>query len=163
MSPHAASVTRFLSVLLLAALCGCAPRAPQPAAAPTDELDRALTTDPAVITGVLDNGMRYVIRANSKPEKRAELRLALDVGSILESDQEQGLAHFVEHMAFNGTTHFAKQELWDYLELVGLRLGADLNAHTSFDETVYKLTVPTDSTEIMETAFQIFEIGRAHV
>ena len=157
MSPHAASVTRFLSVLLLAALCGCAPRAPQPAAAPTDELDRALTTDPAVITGVLDNGMRYVIRANSKPEKRAELRLALDVGSILESDQEQGLAHFVEHMAFNGTTHFAKQELWDYLELVGLRLGADLNAHTSFDETVYKLTVPTDSTEIMETAFQIFE------
>ena len=157
MSHHLKSVFRILPALLLASLCGCAPKALVPAPEATSELDRTLSIDPDVVTGVLDNGMRYVIRANSKPENRAVLRLALDVGSILETDQEQGLAHFVEHMAFNGTRNFAKQELWDYLERVGLRIGADLNAHTSFDETVYKLTVPTDSTEIMETAFQIFE------
>ena len=79
------------------------------------------------------------------------------MGSILENDEEQGLAHFVEHMAFNGTTHFEKQELWSYLESVGLRTGADLNAYTSFDETVYKLTIPLDSARVVEQAFQIFE------
>ena len=119
--------------------------------------DPVLPVDPKVTRGTLDNGLRYVIRANSKPENRAELRLALDVGSILETDEEQGLAHFAEHMAFNGTTHFEKQELWSYLESVGLRTGADLNAHTSFDETVYKLTVPLDSVQVVEQAFQIFE------
>lgn len=144
------------AILLSCSLFGCAPSVPRQTAS-SSELDLPLAVDPAVITGVLDNGMRYVIRANSKPENRVELRLALDVGSILETDSEQGLAHFVEHMAFNGTKHFAKQELWDYLERVGLRIGADLNAHTSFDETVYKLTVPTDSTQIMESAMQIFE------
>ena len=166
MQPHLMNVYRIASVLLVAVFysCASAPRqmedqtqianGPSPT---VHDLDRKLAVDPAVTTGVLDNGMRYVIRANARPEKRAELRLALDVGSILETDQEQGLAHFVEHMAFNGTRHFAKQELWNYLERVGLRIGADLNAHTSFDETVYKLTVPTDSTQIMETAFQIFE------
>lgn len=157
MPQYLTSVFRILPALLLGTLWGCAPKAPQPTPEATSELDRPLTVDPDVVIGVLDNGMRYVIRANSRPEKRAVLRLALDVGSILETDQEQGLAHFVEHMAFNGTRNFAKQELWDYLERVGLRIGADLNAHTSFDETVYTLTVPTDSTEIMETAFQIFE------
>jgi zinc protease len=163
MLPQAANLYRIVPTGLIAVLCSCAsmPTAQmqEPATpAPTvDEQDRQLAIDPAVITGVLDNGMRYVIRANAKPENRAELRLALDVGSILETDEEQGLAHFVEHMAFNGTRHFAKQELWDYLERVGLRIGADLNAHTSFDETVYKLTVPTDSTQIVETAMQIFE------
>ena len=162
MQPRLMNVHRIAPVLLVAVFYGCAsaPRQMEDTSSlsPTvAELDRKLAVDPAVVTGVLDNGMRYLIRANAKPEKRAELRLALDVGSILETDQEQGLAHFVEHMAFNGTRHFAKQELWDYLERVGLRIGADLNAHTSFDETVYKLTVPTDSTQIMETAFQIFE------
>ncbi|MDA0337867.1 MAG: pitrilysin family protein, partial [bacterium] len=163
MRSHLLRLCGFSFILLVAGLCGCATRAPrampETGGPPADagDGDRQLAVDPAVMTGVLDNGMRYVIRANSKPEKRAELRLALDVGSILETDQEQGLAHFVEHMAFNGTRHFAKHELQDYLERVGLRFGADLNAHTSFDETVYKLSVPTDSTQIMETALQIFE------
>ena len=160
MLPDLFSLRQMAPALLLAVLCGCATTAPQSTSdAPPvpNELDQPLSIDPNVRIGVLDNGMRYVIRANAKPEGRAELRLALDVGSILETDDEQGLAHFVEHMAFNGTRNFAKQELWDYLERVGLRIGADLNAHTSFDETVYKLTVPTDSTQIMETAFQIFE------
>ncbi len=163
MRSHLPRICGFSFLLLVASLCGCATGAPRAVlktggpSADAGEGDRQLTVDPAVVIGVLDNGMRYVIRANSKPEKRAELRLALDVGSILETDQEQGLAHFVEHMAFNGTRHFAKHELQDYLERVGLRFGADLNAHTSFDETVYKLSVPTDSTQLMETALQIFE------
>lgn len=150
-----------LPLLALTLLAGCASTTttstPPATAEGGHEWDRPLAVDPEVLTGTLDNGLRYVIRRNTKPEARAELRLALDVGSILETDQEQGLAHFVEHMAFNGTRNFAKQELWDYLERVGLRVGADLNAHTSFDETVYKLTVPTDSTEVVETAFQVFE------
>lgn len=152
------TVRLILCCVSVAMLAACAPKPPAPApVVDTHPWDRDLTIDPQVVTGTLDNGMRYVIRANPKPENRAELRLALDVGSILETDEEQGLAHFVEHMAFNGTRNFAKQELWDYLERVGLRIGADLNAHTSWDETVYKLTIPMDSTEVVETAFQIFE------
>ena len=107
--------------------------------------------------GQLDNGLRYVIRKNQKPENRVELRLVVDAGSVLEDENQQGLAHFAEHMAFNGTKNFAKQELVDYLELIGMRFGPDLNAYTSFDETVYMLTVPTDSAEVVETAFQILE------
>ncbi len=120
-------------------------------------LDELLPVDSLVVTGQLDNGFRYLIRANEKPENRAELRLVVNFGSVLETEQEQGLAHFVEHMAFNGTEHFAKQELIDYLEAIGMRFGADLNAYTGFDETVYMLTVPTDSTQFMEQGFQILE------
>lgn len=155
---------RTLCLLLAtigATLLGCAATAPSepPTAASegADGLDTVLSLDPKVTTGTLENGLRYVIRHNTKPENRAVLRLSIDVGSILETDEEQGLAHFTEHMAFNGTTHFAKQELWAYLESVGLRTGADLNAHTSFDETVYKLTISLDSVEVVEQAFQIFE------
>ncbi len=78
-------------------------------------------------------------------------------GSVLEDEDQLGLAHFVEHMAFNGTEHFEKQELVDYLEGIGMRFGPDLNAYTSFDETVYMLMVPTDSAELVATAFQILE------
>ena len=119
--------------------------------------DPKLPIDSLVTVGQLDNGLRYVIRQNQKPENRVELRLVIDAGSVLEDENQQGLAHFAEHMAFNGTKNFAKQELVDYLELIGMRFGPDLNAYTSFDETVYMLTVPTDSTEVVETAFQILE------
>ena len=117
----------------------------------------ALEKDPSVTTGQLANGMRYVIRHNAKPEERLELRLVVDVGSVLEHESERGLAHFAEHMAFNGTEHFEKQSLVDYLESTGMRFGADVNAYTSFDETVYMLTVPTDSLEMVTTAFQILQ------
>jgi zinc protease len=120
-------------------------------------LDEVLVVDPMVVTGTLPNGFRYVIRANEKPENRAELRLVVNVGSVLETEEEQGLAHFAEHMAFNGTRNFAKQELVDYLQSIGMRFGPDLNAYTGFDETVYMLTVPTDSTKFMEQGFQILE------
>lgn len=121
------------------------------------ELHDVLPVNPAVTTGTLDNGLTYYIRENQKPEKRAELRLAVKAGSVLEDDDQQGLAHFAEHMAFNGTKHFEKQELVDYLESIGMRFGPDLNASTSFDETIYMLQVPTDSVEIVEKAFQILE------
>jgi len=121
------------------------------------ELSEAIPLDPDVIKGQLDNGLTYYIMTNQKPEERAELRLVINAGSILENDAQQGLAHFVEHMAFNGSENFEKQELVDYLESIGMQFGPDLNAYTSFDETVYMLQVPTDSTELVETAFQILE------
>ncbi|MCF7802063.1 MAG: insulinase family protein, partial [Candidatus Marinimicrobia bacterium] len=121
------------------------------------EFKQTLPIDSDVRTGVLPNGLQYYIRYNPKPEHRAELRLAVNAGSILENDDQQGLAHFVEHMSFNGTEHFQKSELVDYLESIGMRFGPDLNAYTSFDETVYMLQVPTDSSEELKTAFQILE------
>ncbi len=151
---------RLLSLLatsyLLTGLASCAPSAPPPRQA-AEPPAVALPKDPNVRTGTLANGMRYVIRHNEKPEQRLELRLVVDVGSVLEHDSEQGLAHFAEHMAFNGTANFEKQELIDYLESIGMRFGADVNAYTSFDETVYMLTVPTDSMDVVTTAFQILQ------
>jgi zinc protease len=130
-----------------------------PAAAqqPAVDLQAPLPVDAAVRLGTLPNGLRYYIRENPEPQERAELRLVVKAGSVLEDDDQQGLAHFVEHMAFNGTEHFEKQALVDYLEGIGMRFGPDLNAYTSFDETVYMLTVPTDSAELVATAFQILE------
>ncbi len=116
-----------------------------------------LPIDPAVKVGRLPNGVRYYIRKNSRPEKRAELRLVVNVGSVLEDPDQLGLAHFTEHMAFNGTTHFAKQRLVDYIEGIGMRFGADLNASTSFDETIYQLLVPTDSMHLLTQGVQILE------
>lgn len=114
-----------------------------------------LPIDDDVLKGQLDNGLTYIIRENGRPENRAELRLVVNAGSILEDEDQQGLAHFVEHMAFNGTEHFPKQDIVNFLEGIGMRFGADLNAYTSFDETVYMLQVPTDSVAVMQKAFQI--------
>jgi zinc protease len=117
-------------------------------------LSARLPTDAAVRIGTLPNGIRYYIRRNAKPEQRAELRLVVNAGSILEDDDQRGLAHFIEHMAFNGTKSFAKNDIVKYLESIGVRFGADLNAFTSFDETVYILPVPTDSAGILEKSFR---------
>ena len=119
--------------------------------------DQVLTPDPKILIGKLDNGLMYYIRENHKPEKRAELRLAVKAGSILEDDDQQGLAHFDEHMAFNGTKNFPKQDIVNFLEMSGVRFGADLNAYTSFDETVYMMQVPTDSPNVLKKGFQILE------
>ncbi len=116
-----------------------------------------LPIDPNVKVGKLDNGLTYYIRKNAKPEKRIELRLAVNAGSILETDEQQGLAHLLEHMCFNGTKNFPKQELVNTIERMGIRFGADLNAYTSFDETVYMLKVPTDQPDLIEKGFQILE------
>ncbi|MCH8125651.1 insulinase family protein [candidate division KSB1 bacterium] len=122
-----------------------------------DDLKTIMPIDAKIIKGKFDNGLTYYIRQNKKPENRVELRLVVKAGSILEDDDQQGLAHFAEHMAFNGTKNFAKQKLVNYLESIGMRFGPDLNAYTSFDETVYMLQVPTDTLKIVEKAFQILE------
>jgi zinc protease len=128
-----------------------------PVAAQSPSLSAPLPKDPSVVTGRLANGLRYFIRRNVKPEKRAELRLVVDAGSILERDDQRGLAHFVEHMAFNGTKRFPKAAIVNFLERVGMRFGADLNASTSFDETIYMLTIPTDTARLVNTGLDILE------
>jgi zinc protease len=141
---------------LVAAPVLCAPVAAQQATAPPAAQDR-IPVDSAVTIGTLPNGLRYYIRENRRPEKRAELRLVVNASSVLEDDDQRGLAHFVEHMAFNGTAHFEKQALVDFLERSGIRFGAHLNAYTSFDETVYLLAVPTDTGRFLAQGIQILE------
>jgi zinc protease len=104
---------------------------------------------------VLPNGLTYYVLPHQKPQKRAQLWLAVNAGSVLEDDDQRGLAHFVEHMAFNGTTRFPKQALVDFLEKSGVAFGADLNASTSFDQTVYTLQVPTDQPELVSRGISV--------
>jgi zinc protease len=122
-----------------------------------NRLDLPIPADQQVRIGKLTNGLTYYIRKNSKPENRVELRLAVNAGSLMEDDDQQGLAHFVEHMAFNGTKNFAKNDMVKYLQSVGVKFGPEVNAYTSFDETIYMLTLPTDSAHILEKGFQIME------
>ena len=136
----------WLLPALIGGYSGAAPQ--QPAIAGTARalaLTQTMPVDPSITTGRLPNGLRYYIRANKTPLNRAELRLAVNAGSVLEDPDQLGLAHFVEHMAFNGTRHFPKQDLVKFMESIGMQLGPDLNADTSFDETVYMLRVPTDN------------------
>ncbi|MFZ9686494.1 MAG: M16 family metallopeptidase [Chitinophagaceae bacterium] len=121
------------------------------------DLNAALPIDPKLVTGKLTNGLTYYIRENKKPEKKVELRLVVKVGSIVEDDDQQGLAHMAEHMAFNGTKNFKKNEIVSYLQSIGVEFGNDLNAYTSFDETVYILPIPTDQPNNLEKGFQILE------
>jgi zinc protease len=120
-------------------------------------LNTPLPTDPNVVVGKLDNGMTYYIRKNEKPEDKVELRLVVNVGSTVEDENQLGLAHFLEHMAFNGTKNFEKNELVDYLQSVGVKFGADLNAYTSFDETVYILPIPSDNEETLNKGLLVLE------
>lgn len=135
-------LSRITAAYLLWLVCFTAVAGAQDLAAP-------LTLDPAVRTGTLSNGLTFLIRQNRQPEKRALLRLAVKAGSIDEADDQRGLAHLLEHMAFNGSTRFKSGELVSYLESIGSRFGPDVNAYTSFDETVYMLEVPTDREGIL--------------
>jgi len=117
--------------------------------------DETVALDTRVRTGKLDNGLTYYVLAHKKPEHRAQVWLAVNAGSVLEDDDQRGLAHFVEHMGFNGTTRFPKQALVDMLEKSGVAFGADLNAYTSFDETVYTLQVPTDAPGLFDRAIGV--------
>jgi zinc protease len=121
------------------------------------KLDDPIPPDPAIKIGKLDNGLTYYIKQNKKPEQRIELRLAVNAGSVCETDGQQGLAHFVEHMCFNGTKNFPSNRIIDMLEEMGVKFGAELNAGTSFDQTVYMLKVPTDSIEWINRGFQVLE------
>jgi len=116
----------------------------------TAALRDPLTVDPSVRVGILANGLHYYIQRHPQPAKRAELRLAVNAGGINEDDDQIGMAHVIEHMGFNGTKHFQKNDLINYLRSVGVRFGADLNAYTSTDETVYMIQIPSDTARILE-------------
>jgi zinc protease len=116
-----------------------------------------LPLDPKVRIGKLENGLTYYIRQNKKPEQKVELRLVLNAGAINEDDDQRGLAHMAEHMAFNGTTNFKKNEIVSFLQDIGVGFGSDLNAYTSFDETVYMLPIPVDKPGNLEKGFQVLE------
>ena len=120
-------------------------------------LTQAVPVDPQITVGTLPNGLRYYVRANKRPLGRAELRLAVNAGSILEDDDQRGLAHFVEHMAFNGTRHFPKQDVVAFLQSTGMRFGAHINANTSFDQTVYQLQIPTEDPAVIDRSLLILE------
>jgi zinc protease len=145
----------------LAAASGADPASTQAAAAAVAAGDTPVSQGPAlpldarVKRGVLPNGLTYYVLPHRKPEKRAQLWLAVNTGSILEDDDQQGLAHFLEHMGFNGTRRFPKQDIVNFVEKAGMRFGPHLNAYTSFDETVYMLQVPTDTPELMDKGFQV--------
>ncbi len=121
------------------------------------ELEKQIPLDTTVVRGQLDNGLKYFIKKNDRPKQMVEMRLVIKVGSLQEDEDQLGLAHILEHLLFNGTKHFPKHKLIEFLESIGLKFGADLNAHTGFDETVYKLSIPTENIENVNTAFQILE------
>src|SRR5262245_59303868 len=124
------------------------------ASASAQSLSSKLTPNPAIHVGKLPNGLTYYIRNNDQPAKRVSLRLAVKAGSIDEADDQRGLAHMLEHMAFNGTTHFKPGELVPYFESVGVAFGPHVNAYTSYDETVYMLNVPTDRAGALDHGLQ---------
>jgi zinc protease len=163
--------------LVLVALAACSGGSKQPTPRPPDPIVEAKPVDttqgpptapaePAlpmwsdVKKGVLPNGLTYYIHKNKKPDKRVLLWLAVNSGSVQEDDDQRGLAHFVEHMAFNGTKRFPKDDIIKYIEGIGMRFGADLNAYTSWDETVYQLEVPTDDAKIGPIVSKGFDVLR---
>lgn len=115
-----------------------------------------LDADPSVVWGELENGLRYAVLPHDEPPERVSLRLLIQAGSLMEEDDQQGLAHFLEHMAFNGTKRFPGTEMVEYFQRLGMGFGADTNAHTSFDETVYKLELPENSTELLDEGLSLF-------
>ena len=128
------------------------------AALPEDfDLDAPLPVDPAIMVGELDNGLRYFIKENPYPEGRVSLRLVVNAGSLQEEEDQRGIAHFLEHMAFNGTEHFEKQELVSFLETLGMAFGQHLNASTSFDQTIYQLEVPVGQPGALDKCLLVLE------
>jgi zinc protease len=128
-----------------------------PSGSSQESMESLLSFNPEVELGRLANGMTYYIRENAEPKDRAYLRLVVNAGSVLETDEQQGLAHFLEQMAFNGTEDYPGNQLVRFLESLGMEFGADVNAYTSFDETVYKLTIPTNEEGKLETGFHVLE------
>lgn len=126
-------------------------------ASATSDLSTPLPLGPQVKMGKLPNGLTYYIQQNRRPEQRVELRLVVRAGSVLEDEDQLGLAHFTEHMAFNGSTHFKRHELISWLQSVGVKFGADLNAFTGFDETVYMLPIPVDKKENLDKGLLVLE------
>jgi zinc protease len=149
----------FITALVLASFAPVAARqasAPQQAAQAPLTLQEKIPLDPAVQTGTLPNGLMYYVRRNARPANRVSLRLAVKAGSLDEADDQQGLAHMLEHMAFNGSEHFKPGDLISTFEAAGARLGPHVNAYTSFEETVYMLDLPSDKPELVAKGFTAF-------
>ncbi|MFC1839367.1 M16 family metallopeptidase [Thermodesulfobacteriota bacterium] len=155
------NISAFISLLLLVIATGLQAQTPPqnelPQEAFTIALEKQPPLDPKVVIGELDNGIRYYIRRNTEPANRAELRLVINSGSVLEDEKQLGLAHVLEHMAFQGTENFEKKEILDYMESIGMQIGSGINAGTGFDETIYMLKVPMDDISYVSTAFRILK------
>jgi zinc protease len=158
--PGAARLVWILTAVLACATAALA-EAPHPVATPVlspaaalRDTDR-LPLNHSVRTGRLANGLTYFVRKNARPEKRVELWLAVNAGSVLEDEDQRGLAHFVEHMAFRGTKNFPNLEVINFMERIGMKFGPDVNAYTGFDETVYMLKLPTDDAAVVKKALAI--------
>jgi zinc protease len=153
--------------LLVAVLAGAVPVASAQTPLPGREttaasvanyaLSQSMPVDPEVLVGALPNGLRYYVRANGKPARQAELRLVVKAGSVLEDNDQQGVAHFVEHMLFEGTRHFPQQGIIQFLSSMGLGIGPDANAATGYNETQYTLRVPTDVPGVLDRALLVLE------
>lgn len=156
---HTRTRCRLLTVVFVAfaARAAVAQPTPAPSIARQAPLSEVIAVDPQVRVGRLANGLQYFVRANGVPQGRAELRLVVNAGSVLEDDDQRGLAHFVEHMSFNGTEHFPGQDVAAFIQGLGMRFGAHVNAHTSFDETVYQLQIPTNSRAVVDRSLLIME------
>lgn len=143
---------RFLTLVAFLTLCVTAPAAtPELAGIETD-----LPADPALRYGRLDNGLRYVVMANKEPRDRVALRLLVEAGSLHETEEQRGLAHFLEHMAFNGSEHYPPGTLIEFFQRMGMQFGGDTNAYTSFEVTVYMLDLPNTRPETITEGFQVF-------
>ena len=156
--------TTSLLVCLLVAAVAKSPSAQIPSGRQTTAasvaafpLSADMPVDPEVLIGGLPNGLRFYIRPNPRPARQAELRLVVKAGSVLEDDDQRGLAHFVEHMQFQGSRHFPGQSIDSFLASIGSSIGSDANAATSFDDTQYTLRVPTDRPNVLDTALTVLE------
>lgn len=142
----------FTLVFLSAAML---PGSLQAAKEPWPQAVSDIPADPAVTYGILDNGLRYAVMRNAEPPQRVSLRLYVNAGSLMEKEDQRGLAHFIEHMAFNGTKHHEAGGMVEYFQRMGMGFGNDTNAHTSWDETVYKLELPNGGDAMMDDGMQM--------
>ena len=164
LAPNSAAIAQSApAVAAPVAAAPATPALPPPAAAPSPEAAAAwglantdVKPDPAVRYGVLPNGLKYAIRHNATPLGTVVLRLRFDIGSVAEADDQRGLAHFLEHMAFNGSTHIAEGAMVPLLERNGLAFGPDTNASTGFDQTVYLLDLPNASNDLVDLGLKLF-------
>src|SRR5690606_9306989 len=121
------------------------------------DLNQKVPNDPDVKIGTLENGLTYYIRHNAKPEKKVDLRLVLNAGSILEDEKQLDLDHYIDHKVFNGNNTFTKNELINYLQTIGVKFGQHLNSYTSFDKSVYFFRLSSYDGYILSTCFHILE------
>ena len=118
-------------------------------------LDQKIPFDQEIVYGKLDNGLTYYIKKNTTPKKKARIDLIIKAGSLMEDDDQLGLAHLIEHMVFNGTKDYPKNKIDEYFNSIGLSIGADFNAFTGFEKTVYTFSIPTEKTEFIRQGIHI--------